>query len=151
MSYTCHIVCGSRRIRSYSRPGCGGESRNAVLPRLWPLAAGSVKYPMCSYQTPPQNVKTAFTISAATQAVAHCQITIPAAYFVPSSRRTEAMAATQGVYSRENTSMEAAAAGTRNAETLLPNRISMVDTTLSLAMKPEIRDVAMRQSLSTSG
>ena len=49
--------------------------------------------------------------SAASQARIHCQSTMPTAYLCPSSRRTEAMAATQGVYRSENTSIEAAAKG----------------------------------------
>ena len=42
---------------------------------------------------------------AAIQATTHCQITTPTAHLPPSSRLMEATEATQGVYSRENTSM----------------------------------------------
>ena len=48
------------------------------------------------------------TKKAATHATRHCQSTTAMAHFPPSSLRTEAMAATQGVYSRLNTSNVAA-------------------------------------------
>ena len=44
-------------------------------------------------------------------AMPHCNITMPAAHFPPNSRLMEAIAATQGVYSRQNTSKEAADSG----------------------------------------
>ena len=44
-----------------------------------------------------RNCAIRFTTTAATQAMAHCQITSRTAHFVPSSRRIEATAATQGV------------------------------------------------------
>ena len=44
------------------------------------------------------------------------------AHFPPSSLRTEAMAATQGVYSRLNTSNDAAASGVSTVAMLLPER-----------------------------
>ena len=43
------------------------------------------------------NIPISRTASAAIQATAHCHSTTPAAHLGPSSRRMEAMAATQGV------------------------------------------------------
>ena len=45
---------------------------------------------------------------AAHHAITHCQRTMPAAHFAPSSRFTDATAATQGVYNRQKTSIHAA-------------------------------------------
>ena len=45
----------------------------------------------------PRKTPMIFTKNAATQATAHCIITTSAAHFPPSSRFTEAIAATQGV------------------------------------------------------
>ena len=59
-------------------------------------------------------------MEAATQARAHCHTTTATAQRVPSSRLMEAMAATQGVYSRLNTSRQAAARGMRAAVMLPP-------------------------------
>ena len=73
------------------------------------------------------------------------------AHFPPSSLRTEAMAATQGVYSRLNTSNDAAASGVSTVAMLLPNNTSRVATTLSFAMNPLIREVQIRQSPRPSG
>lgn len=65
-----------------------------------------------------------------------CHKTLPEYHgngpFPPSSLRTEAMAATQGVYSRLNTSNVAAANGVSTVAMLLPNNTSRVATTLSL-------------------
>ena len=54
------------------------------------------------------------------------------------------MAATQGVYSRLNTSKDAAANGVSTVAILLPNNTSRVATTLSFAINPLIKDVAIR-------
>ena len=72
-----------------------------------------------------------FTKNAATQATAHCIITTSAAHFPPSSRFTEAIAATHGVYKRLNTSIEAAARDVITVPILPANSTSSVDTTLS--------------------
>ena len=58
----------------------------------------------------------------------------------------EAIAATHGVYSSENTKSVADESGVSTDVRLFPNRIFVVDTTLSFAMKPLIRDVQIRQS-----
>ena len=50
---------------------------------------------------------------AATHAIRHCHTARPAAHLPPSSRRTEATAAMHGVYSRLNTSKDAADSGER--------------------------------------
>ena len=60
----------------------------------------------------------------------------------------EAIAATHGVYSRQNTSRLTAARGVRQARMseVEPNSTVKVETTLSFAMKPEMSAVEMRQS-----
>ena len=70
------------------------------------------------------------TIRAAIQAMAHCQTTRETAHFMPSSRRTAATAATQGVYSREKTRSPAAMRGVITEVTPPSYRISSVETTL---------------------
>ena len=82
--------------------------------------------------------------------MAHCQSTTPSAHFRPSSRRMAATAATQGVYSRLKASMEAAVREPRAASPP-PKRVSIMETTLSLAMKPLISEVTIRQSPSPTG
>ena len=59
-----------------------------------------------------------------------------------------ATAAMQGVYSRENTSRDAAESGvsTASSSAVLPKRRTREETTLSLAMKPVSSAVQMRQS-----
>ena len=63
------------------------------------------------------------------------------------------MAATQGVYNRQNTSRLAAASGVIAAKrfAVSPNRTEIVDTTLSFAMKPVISAVEILQSPNPSG
>ena len=75
-------------------------------------------------------------------------MTTKIAHLPPSSRLIEAIAATQGVYSRQNTSRLAAASGVRQARMseVEPNSTVSVETTLSLAIKPEMSAVEMRQS-----
>lgn len=51
------------------------------------------------------------TTKAHIHAMIHCPITMPKAHLLPSSRLTEAIAATHGVYSRQKTSRDAAATG----------------------------------------
>lgn len=91
--------------------------------------------------------------SAAIQAMAHCPTTTPTAHLPPSSRLTEAMAATQGVYSRQKTKRLPAASGVRAAIRLpaVPKSTFRVETTLSFAIKPVIRAVEIRQSPSPRG
>ena len=74
----------------------------------------------------PRSIPIPCTKKAATHATKHCQSTTAMAHFPPSSLRTEAMAATQGVYSRLNTSNDAAANGVSTAAMLLPNNTSRV-------------------------
>ena len=85
-----------------------------------------------------------------THAMAHCQSTRDIAHLWPSSLLMEATAATQGVYSRLKTSMDAA---DRAPISVTPptKRVSMTDTTLSLAIKPQTRDVMIRQSPRPTG
>ena len=80
--------------------------------------------------------------------MAHWNKTIPIAHLNPSSRLIEAIAATHGVYSRENVRSENAASGeiASNIASVEPNNTDTVDTTLSLAMNPAISDVVIRQS-----
>ena len=91
------------------------------------------------------------TANAATQAIIHCQITMPTAHFRPSSRRMEAIAAIHGVYNRLNTRSEAAATGANASFTAPPNKISRVEITLSFAITPLINEVQILQSPSPSG
>ena len=65
----------------------------------------------------------------------------------------DAIAATQGVYSRQNTSREAAPSGERTEERASADGSSTesVATTLSFAIKPVIRAVDTRQSPNPSG
>ena len=102
-----------------------------------------------------QNTATATrrTSRAHSHATAHWFTTMMVAHLPPSSRLTEATAAMQGVYSRQNTSSGAACAGVRAAvrAAVEPKRMSSEDTTLSFAMKPVMRAVEMRQSAKPSG
>ena len=91
------------------------------------------------------------TANAATHAITHCHITTTSAHFLPSSRFTDAIAATQGVYSSENTSIEPAASDDIYIFISSPKSISIVDTTLSLAINPLNSETIMRQSPSPSG
>ena len=71
----------------------------------------------------------------------------------PSSRFTDAMAATHGVYSRQNTSRLTAESGVSSVVSAVeePNSTVKVDTTLSFAIKPVMSAVEMRQSPKPSG
>ena len=90
-------------------------------------------------------------MKAKIHATAHCQRTTPTAHLVPNSLLMTEIEATQGVYKRENTSIVAAETVERAVWILLPNKISMVDTTLSLAINPLISDVTIRQSPNPNG
>ena len=89
-----------------------------------------------------------FTKNAATQATAHCIITTSAAHFPPSSRFTEAIAATHGVYRRQKVRRQTAARGVSTSvrAAVLPNKMDSVETTLSFAIKPVTRAVENLQS-----
>ena len=78
---------------------------------------------------------------------------MPAAILPPSSRLTEAIAATHGVYKRQNTSSDAAPADVRPAckAAVLPNNTVREDTTLSFAKNQEIKAVTIRQSPNPTG
>ena len=90
-------------------------------------------------------------MNATTQAITHCHKATPIAHLPPSSLLTDAIAATQGEYSKLNTSNDDAASGV-NTEAMLPlNRTCNVDTTLSLAIIPEINEVQILQSPSPNG
>ena len=81
-------------------------------------------------------------------ATAHCPITIAKAHPVPSSLRTDAMAATHGVYSRQKTSSAIALTGVRISiiAAVPPKRTDIVETTLSFAIKPVTSAVEILQS-----
>ena len=93
------------------------------------------------------------TMRAAIHAMPHCHSTTEIAHLEPNSRLMEAMAATQGVYSRQNTSREAAEAALIAASMppCAPKSTSSTETTLSFAMNPLIREVTILQSPSPSG
>lgn len=94
------------------------------------------------------NNPAACTTIAHSHAMAHCIKTMPEAHFTPSSRLIDAIAAIHGVYNRQKTSSEAAAIGSIAAisASVEPNNTERVDTTLSLAINPEIRAVEILQS-----
>ena len=56
--------------------------------------------------TRPIKIPIVCTIKAQIQAIAHCHITTQMAHLFPISLLIDAMAATQGVYKRENTSRQ---------------------------------------------
>lgn len=70
------------------------------------------------------------------------------AHLWPSSLLIEATAAIHGVYNKQNTNNEIVARGVKKASRASdePNNTDTVDTTLSLAINPAIRDVVIRQS-----
>ena len=89
-----------------------------------------------------------YTIKETIYAITHWKTITETASLLPSSRLMAAMAATQGVYSRQNTSSERTE-GTESIEAIdvpSPKSTVSVETTLSFAMKPLTRDVVIRQS-----
>ena len=78
------------------------------------------------------------TMKAASHATVHCPATTPIAHFPPSSRFTDATAATQGVYKRQNTRSDNAVSGliAPTRAPVEPNSTERVDTTLSFAINP---------------
>ena len=56
-----------------------------------------------------------WTINAKSHAIPHCRATMPAAHLTPSSLLIDATAAIHGVYKRQNTSNENAAADDKEA------------------------------------
>ena len=78
---------------------------------------------------------------------------MPTAHFAPSSLLIEEIAAIHGVYRRQNTRRDAADSGesTSNNVFVLPNNTESVETTLSFAINPAIKDVQIRQSPKPSG
>ena len=93
------------------------------------------------------------TASAHAHAITHCRTIMASAHRPPSSRLTAAIAATHGVYRRQNTRSDAADAGDSASVSSSPgpNSTVKVDTTLSFAMKPVISAVEIRQSPKPSG
>ena len=93
------------------------------------------------------------TAKATIHAITHCPITTPAAQRAPSSLFIDAMAATHGVYKRQNARRLAAPMGVRIvvSDTAFPKRTDNVDTTLSFAIKPVISAVEILQSPNPSG
>ena len=89
----------------------------------------------------------------------HCSTTTPTvAARECSSRRKVAIAATQGVYSSVKSKKLTAASGVNSPERIagnsavpVPVRTDSVLTTASFAVKPEISEVATRQSPKPSG
>ena len=87
-----------------------------------------------------------YVIKEASQAINNWNIATNTAHFPPSSFLIAAIAATQGVYSRQNISNEHAELMSRKLIRLFPgNNTSNVDTTDSFAMKPLIKDIAIFQ------
>ena len=86
-------------------------------------------------------------------AITHCPMTIATAHFPPSSRFTDAIAATHGVYSRQNTQSAAAPTVVKLSckVAVLPNNTVSDETTLSLARNPEINAVTILQSPNPTG
>ena len=95
-----------------------------------------------------KTLPTRYTTNAATQAITHCPITTPTAHLLPSSLLMDAIAATHGVYKRQNTSRLAADTGViqPSSTEVCPKRTDNVDTTLSFAMNPVISAVDILQS-----
>lgn len=93
------------------------------------------------------------TTNATAHAITHCPITTPTAHLPPSSLLTDAIAATHGVYRRQNASRLAAAKGVIQPSkvAVLPNKTESVDTTLSFAINPVINAVEIRQSPQSIG
>ncbi len=93
------------------------------------------------------------------QATEHCSSTTPSILQKePSSRRMVVTAAIHGVYKSVNTRKDKAESGVNSAPSaaprfavLVPSSTARVDTTASLAVKPEISAVATRQSLKPKG
>ena len=83
-----------------------------------------------------------------TQAVKHWNRTMKRAHLLPNSRFTEAIAATHGVYKRQNARRQIPANGDRvlTRASGVPKSMVMVDTTLSFAIKPVMSAVEIRQS-----
>ncbi len=94
-----------------------------------------------------------WTINAKSHAIPHCRATMPAAHLTPSSLLIDATAAIHGVYKRQNTSNENAAADDKEAvsRAVEPNKMVNVETTLSFAIKPQIREEETLQSPNPSG
>ena len=100
-----------------------------------------------------------YTSIPASHATPHCRITTPSIFQNDlSSRRMAATAATHGVYKSVNTRNDNADSGVNKdpstdpkAATLVPSSTPRVDTTASLAVKPEISAVATRQSSKPRG
>ena len=87
-----------------------------------------------------------------THAIAHCSNTTKTAFLPPSSRRTAAIAATQGVYSKEKIRKITAENGVNIVlNSLPPNKTYNVLTTLSFAVNPVINAVEILQSPNPSG
>ena len=99
------------------------------------------------------NVPIRCTINAAIHATAHCPITTYTAHFAPSSLLIDAIAATHGVYKRQNTRRLAAATGVIAPvnSAVLPKSTESVETTLSFAMNPVISAVDIFQLPNPSG
>ena len=112
--------------------------------------ARSIKYRFRSY-APHNSIPIRWTTEVASQATTHCQTTMPTAHFRPISRRIEVTAATHGVYSSENTKSQTVDRVESAVSMPEPNSSSIVETTLSLAIKPVISEVQMRQSPSPIG
>ena len=94
-----------------------------------------------------------FTTTAAIHAILHCSNITSNAHFPPSSRFIDAIAATHGVYKRQNTRSAIAFTGD-----MIPSKNDVfgistesVDTTLSLAINPQMRAVHIRQSPNPAG
>ena len=101
----------------------------------------------------PIAIATSLTTKAQIHAMPHWATTIPIAHLPPSSLLIDAIAATHGVYKRQNTKSEIAPSGVIFEIILLvvPSNTDKVETTLSLAIKPAISAVEILQSPNPKG
>ena len=146
-NHNCNSLCPFSFYFSWSK-------LQGLLQQLLKLKLNNPKNLNClenPYYTIPTAEPIKWTMNATTQAITHCHKATPIAHLLPSSLFTDAIAATQGEYSKLNTSSDDAASGV-NTEAILPlNRTCNVDTTLSLAIIPEINEVQILQSPSPNG
>lgn len=93
------------------------------------------------------------TIKAQIQAMTHWKMTIFTAHGPPSSLLIEAIAATQGVYNKQNIKSDNAPRGVSIVikDSVPLNNTESVETTLSLAINPAMSDVEILQSPKPKG
>lgn len=93
------------------------------------------------------------TIKAQIQAIPHWNTTIFIAQAAPNSLLIEAIAATQGVYNKQNIKSDNAPRGVSIVikDSVPLNNTESVETTLSLAINPAMSDVEILQSPKLKG